>query len=160
MIRFVFTSLILVLVGCGQTLPPGNWPDTKYSRTVLERAALDGRIVVIEQMPRFLVAGGGSATNFDASFDHYVFWDFCRGPDAIWQMVTLRPDGRARSGWSYTQTLVSPAQNGRDGHTQVTEGFLRQPVNGFPALKAAGLSFFQPGLIRCDAQYGDIIVGA
>lgn len=149
------TLVILLLVACSGQELSGQWPDTTFDRTVLERVSLDKRIVIIEQVPRFLVPGQGSSINVDASFDHYLFWDFCRGPGLVWQMIALRPDSRAGSGWSYTRTRTTPAKGNREADTRVTQGYVRGAVAGYAALKKAGLAFFEPGEIKCDAKYGD-----
>jgi hypothetical protein len=153
---FLLAGAGAFLMACTASFPAGQWPETKFNRAELERVSLDGRIIVVEQVPRFPAAGHGATSNVDAAFDQYLFWDFCRGPEAVWQMVTLRPDSRARSGWSYTRTVVEPASRGHAGSTRVTEGLLHQRINGFAALRAAGLAFFKPGAMRCDAQYGDL----
>ncbi|WP_417464695.1 hypothetical protein [Kordiimonas sp.] len=147
----------LVAACAAQRTDMGPWPDRAHERKLLERVSLGGRIIAIEQVPRFLVSTGkGSAINYSSSFDHYMFWDWCRGGGFEWQMVTLRPDGRATSGWSYTHTLMTrETAEGRD--IKVTEGYLKGVIIDYQALKAAGLSFFKPGAFRCDIRTADAV---
>ncbi|WP_417451169.1 hypothetical protein [Kordiimonas sp.] len=149
--------ILLALAACASHTSMGPWPDTAYERKILERPSLEGRIVAIEQVPRFLVnAGQSSALNHDASFDHYLFWDWCRGKDFEWQMVTLRPDGRANSGWSFTRTIMtSETEYGRD--IRVTEGFLKGDIADYQVLRAAGLGFFTPGAFKCNIRTADAV---
>lgn len=148
--------VILLLCACVAAPPkPTEWPDVAMKRVELERVSLDGRIIVIEHVPRFLTPGVGSYGNMDSRFDHYYFWDFCRGDELVWQMVVLRPDSRARSGWSFTKTVTIPPQKDNPGNTRVTEGVVRNAIAGFADLRIAGLAHFRPGEFRCDASYGD-----
>ncbi|SDE08461.1 MULTISPECIES: hypothetical protein [Kordiimonas] len=154
--QFLKYSLVaLLVVGCTAVPTTGDWPEAKIDRSEIERVSLKGRIVIIEQVPRFLQFG--SAQVVSPSLDHYLFWDFCRGSGTVWQMVALRPDERASSGWSYTRTRTFPATKRHEAETRVTEGFLERRIAGFEDLRKAGLSFFKPGTIKCDATYGDPI---
>lgn len=156
--RLAFLLIMLtMLASCTRHQAMGPWPDMALERKILERPSLDGRIIAIEQVPRFLVVrGGASALNHDASFDHYLFWDWCRGNGFEWQMVTLRPDGRAASGWSYTRTLMTAeTSNGRD--IKVTEGFVKGTVADYQRLREIGLAFFEPGTFRCDIKTADAV---
>ncbi|WP_262690686.1 hypothetical protein [Kordiimonas aestuarii] len=151
---------IIVLTSCTTHKAMGPWPDMALERKILERPSLEGRIIAIEQVPRFLVSRGtASALNHDPSFDHYLLWDWCRGNGFEWQMITLRPDGRASSGWSYTRTVMTAeTADGRD--IKVTEGFLKGTIVDYKALRAAGLAFFQPGVFTCDIRTADAVANA
>ncbi len=150
--------LCMIVAACAaQRTDMGPWPDRAHDRKLLERVSLGGRIIAIEQVPRFLVSTGkGSAINYNSSFDHYMFWDWCRGGGFEWQMVTLRPDGRASSGWSYTRSLMTP-ETAAGRTIKVTEGFLKGVIVDYKALKAAGLAFFTPGAFRCDIRTADAV---
>jgi len=151
-----------LVCACTTAVPTGEWPDTAYRRTELEQVSLKGRLVMVEQVPRFLAAGGSGAPrlNADASFDQYIFWDLCRGEGVPWQMVTLRPDAKARSGWGYTYTRIEPATETRSGETIIREGRLRRTVAGYEDLKTAGLSFFKAGEFTCNSPSDDPGAGA
>ena len=149
--------ITLALAACSSHQAMGPWPEMALERKLLERVSLGGRIIAIEQVPRFIVAtGAGSALNHDASFDHYMFWDWCRGGGFEWQMVSLRPDGRAASGWSYTRTVMTPeTAHGRD--IKVTEGFLKGQVPDYQSLRSLALAFFEPGAFKCDIKTADAV---
>ncbi|MFC4349280.1 hypothetical protein ACFO5Q_15615 [Kordiimonas lipolytica] len=153
--HWIFGISAMLLAGCASAPTAGEWPEMKIDRSELERVSLKGRIVIIEQVPRFLQFG--SARIVSPSLDHYLFWDFCRGSGLVWQMVALRPDDRASSGWSFTRTRAIPATQNHAAETQVTEGFVERRIVGYADLKKAGLAFFKPGAIKCDATYGDPI---
>lgn len=153
--QLIFLILAVLLAGCTTAPTTGDWPEMKIDRSEIERVSLKGRIVIIEQVPRFLQFGNTQVVS--SSLDHYLFWDFCRGSGTVWQMVALRPDDRASSGWSFTRTRTIPATDMHEAETRVTEGFVDRRIAGFKNLRKAGLSFFKPGAIKCDATYGDPI---
>ncbi len=153
--QLIFLTFALLIAGCTAAPTTGDWPEMKIDRSELERVSLKGRIVIVEQVPRFLQFGNTQVVS--SSLDHYLFWDFCRGPGLVWQMVALRPDDRANSGWSFTRTRTIPALGSRAAETNVTEGFVERRIVDYRDLKKAGLAFFKPGAIKCDATYGDPI---